>query len=189
MPGTVIGQSMNLGYPGTYARGGDSVIMSRIVNPTDTTGPSFGDPVILNAGSSSALGVGDASGAPTYSKMGAGGTMAAFAGVATRKVMQVSGSYLDQNTQAYTPGENCEVLERGSISVVCNVGNPNTISTGVYVRITANAGVPAGVVGGFEARTDNDSGNCILITNAKWTTGVIDANGVTELTILSRNLP
>ena len=48
MAGYAIGKSMNLGFPGTYARTPDDVIMSRAVKE-DSKAIPFGAPVILNS--------------------------------------------------------------------------------------------------------------------------------------------
>ena len=182
MPGTVIQTSMNSGYPGTYARNADCYIEAKAILSTNVIGPDFGDPVIQNADN-------------TYSKftsngvasfVGTTGTMAAFAGVAVREIKQFT-TYVAADTGNYAPTQIADVIKRGNVMVICRVGTP-TIASGVYVRITANSGVAGSVVGGFEARTDTDNAKCILITNAKWNTGVIDANLVTELNIVSRNL-
>jgi hypothetical protein len=171
MTGKAIGISMNLGYPGSFARNGDCVIMNRIVKLTDSAGPAFGDPVILNTDN-------------TYSKFVATGTLAAFAGVAVREVKQPTDYY--DASGVYEPGQPADVIERGAVSVVCRVGTP-TAGGKVYVRIVANESIPAGVVGGFEAAAD--STNTIELTNCRWATGLKDANNVAELTILSRNNP
>jgi len=170
MPGQAIGTSMLYGYPGSFARNGDCVIRNRIVK---TTAPAFGDPVVLNTDG-------------TVTKFGAAGTAATFDGVAVREVMQ-NAAYLPA-IGTYAVGQPCDVIQRGSVSVICNVGTP-TAGGAVYIRVTANAGIPAGVVGGFEFRSDTDDDKCLLITNAKWTNGLIDANKVAELTILSRLNP
>lgn len=171
MPGSVVGKSLNLGYPGNVSRSIDAVIDGRVVKPTDTNNINFGDPVVLNSDN-------------TYSKFGATGTAAAFAGIAVREVKQ-STDYL--NPQGfYAPGQPCDVLSRGSATVTCNVGTP-TAGGDVYVRITANGTIPAGIVGGFEAAADG--ANTIKLTNAKWTTGKMDANRTAEVTILSRINP
>jgi hypothetical protein len=168
---------MLAGFPGTFARNGDCIITNRIRYASDTGTLAFGDPVLLRSDN-------------TFTKMQAGGTMAAFAGVAVREVKQFTTSFTAQSNGSYAPGDPTDVIERGPVSVVCNVGTP-VAGGAVYVRITANGAIPAGVVGGFEYRTDDDDddGKCILITNAKWATGLIDANKVAELTLLSRNLP
>ncbi|RKN75009.1 structural cement protein Gp24 [Paenibacillus ginsengarvi] len=172
MPGATIGTSFNLGYAGNVSRSQDAVIVNRLVK-SNSADIAFGDPVILNSDN-------------TYSKFGASGTAAAFAGVAAREVKQ-STSYLSQATgSAYKPNEPCDVIERGSVTVVCTVGTP-TAGGDVYVRVTANGSIPDGVVGGFEAAAD--STNTIKLTNAKWKTGKIDANKVAEITLLTRNQP
>ena len=172
MPGTTIGQSMLFGFPGTFARNADCIIMARPVKATDAVGPAFGTPVILNADN-------------TYSAFGAAGTAAAFAGVAVREVNQAI-TYTAQNIGGYAPGQPCDVIERGAVSVICNVGNP-TAGGDIYVRVADNAGIPTGVIGGFEAAADG--ANTVNLTNCKWATGQKDANNVTELPILNRNNP
>ncbi len=174
MPIGTIGTSMNYGYPGSFARNGDCIIMSRPVKKTDdpVTGViPFGSPAVLNPDNS-------------YSVFGASGTLATFAGVAVREVKQAS-SYAATGG-VYAPGSPCDVIERGNVSVVCNVGTP-TAGGAVYVRVTANGAIPAGIVGGFEAAADG--GNTIALTNCKWATGLKDANNLTELCIVNRNNP
>jgi len=173
MPGKAIGISMLNGYPGSFARNADCIIRNRPVLGTDTDSIAFGDPVILNSGG-------------TYSKFGATGTAALFAGVAVREVQQAT-SYTDQSAGAYAPGSPCDVLSRGSVSVICRVGTP-VDGGAVYARVTENTGIAGSVVGGFEYRADTDSDKCILLTNCKWASGK-DANGVAELALLTRNNP
>jgi hypothetical protein len=67
--------------------------------------------------------------------------------------------------------------------VIVNVGTP-TAGSPVYVRISANGGNT--IVGGFEAAADG--AHTVLLTNAKFFTGVIDSNNVAEISILSRNI-
>ena len=74
-------------------------------------------------------------------------------------------------------------INRGAGVVKCNSGTP-TAGGKVYVRIKANASVVGGVVGGFEAADDGE--NTVELTNVQWTNGYVDANGVAEITILTR---
>jgi hypothetical protein len=172
MPGSVIGKTMNLGYVGSVSRSLDAVIDNRVVKSSDSASINFGDPVVLNTDN-------------TYSKFGASGTAAAFAGIALREVKQ-STVYGNNVNGAYAPSEPCDVLSRGSATITCNVGTP-TAGGNVYIRITANGSIPAGIVGGFEATAD--STNTVLLTNAKWTTGKLDTNRTAEVTILARINP
>jgi hypothetical protein len=172
MPGSVVGKGLNLGYPGNVSRSADAIINNRVVKLTDSVGLNFGDPAILNSDN-------------TYSKFGAGNTATQFAGVAVREVKQ-SVSYTGNGQGTYAPGEPCDVIGRGTVIVTCSVGTP-TAGGEVYLRTILNAGIPLGVVGGYEAAAD--STNSVLITNAKWTTGKMDANRAAEVTILSRILP
>ncbi|MFC8686326.1 hypothetical protein [Brevibacillus porteri] len=171
MPGKVIGKSLNLGYPGNVSRSADAIIDNRVVKPTDTAKINFGDPVVLNDDN-------------TYSKFGAAGTADTFAGIAVREVKQSTDYFNAQGF--YAPGQPCDVASRGTLTVVCNVGTPKARGA-VYIRITANASIPNGIVGGFEAAADG--ANTVLIPNLKWTTGKLDANKVAEVTILTRVNP
>jgi hypothetical protein len=171
MPGYAIGKSMNYGFPGTFARTPDDVIMSRPV-ASDSADIAFGAPVILNAGN-------------TYTAGGSALTADNFAGVAVRIVQQAT-AYAAQDEGAYKANQAASVLERGNVMVTCNVGTP-TAGGDVYIRTAANASIAAGVVGGFEAAADGD--NTVKLTNAKWATGLMDGNNVAELCLLTRNNP
>jgi hypothetical protein len=168
MPGSSIGKILNLGYPGTISRQVDAIITNR---PVSGDSVAFGDPVILNTDN-------------TYSKFGASNVPADFAGIAIREVKQSTDYY--PTTGSYSDGDPCDVISRGSVAVLCNVGTP-TAGGKVYLRIVANEAIPAGVVGGFEAAAD--STNTIELTNCKFTTGDLDTNKVAEISILTRNRP
>lgn len=73
----------------------------------------------------------------------------------------------------YAPGMMVNGLTRGTISVAINHGTPSGANQPVYLRVVANAGIPAGVVGGLEATTDQVS-----------TTGTA-SSGSTALTVAS----
>lgn len=172
MPGAVIGKYLNYGFAGGVSRSDDCIITNRIVNDQSDPIP-FGAGVMLQEDN-------------TWSAVTDATTAANFAGVAVREVRQ-SLDYLNQNDMSYyaknTP---CDVIERGSVTVVCQNGTPKA-GGAVYLRITANAAFPDAVVGGFEAVADG--ANSIQLTNAKWKTGKIDANNVAELTLLTRVNP
>ncbi|QDX92061.1 hypothetical protein EEL30_06570 [Brevibacillus laterosporus] len=171
MPGGVVGKSLNLGYAGSVSRSADAIITNRLVRSTDKEDITFGAAVVLNSDN-------------TYSKFGSYGTAEAFAGVAVREVKQSTDYFGDQGF--YRPGQPCDILERGSVTVICNVGKPSA-GGDVFVRIKANPSVPNGVIGGFEAAEDGT--NTVKITGVKWKTGKIDTNKVAEITILSRINP
>jgi hypothetical protein len=177
MPGSAIGIELNLGYPGTISRSIDTIITPRAVKSAveneKETEPSilFGEPVILNDDN-------------TYSRFGANGTAATFAGIAVREVKQATDYYAASGS--YLPGETMDVVERGSVTVKCNVGTPASGGK-VYIRVKENAAIPTGVIGQFEAAADGT--NTVEITNARWKTGKIDVNKVAELTILTRVNP
>lgn len=185
MPGTAIGQQMNVGYPGSYARNGDCVIASRWVRQTDTANINFGDTVVLNQDSTGG----------TYSQVagfiaGAGTfTAAIFAGIAVREVKSYEQYFGSTPPSAptfayYGPGSRADVIKRGCVVVQCRVGTPKA-GSGVYIRTVYNAAIPAGIVGGIEAAADGT--NTVAIPNAQFFTGTLDANGCTEIELLSIN--
>jgi len=89
----------------------------------------------------------------------------------------------------YAPGQMCEALERGSITVPCMNGSP--LAGGpVYIRTAANAALPGTFIGGFEAAADGTNSVILGATNDPWIVfriGGVDANGMAEITIKSRH--
>lgn len=168
MPGRVIGIELPLGYPGSFARTPDCIIMNRLVK--ENGGPiPFGKPVILN-------------GDNTYSAFGTGATAAQFAGIAIREVKQAT-NYYNQNEVSYLDGQQCDVLERGNIVVKCPKGTP-TAGGKVYIRTVANESYPGSQIGDFEAEAD--TGKTVEVPGLAWTTGKMDGNKCVELTIKNR---
>lgn len=168
MPGSVIGITFNIGYPGSFARNADCIILNRGVKATDTANINFGDPVVLNSDN-------------TVSKFGASNTAAQFAGIAVREVKQAQDYYSPAGY--YKPGTPADFLTRGGIAVQVNNGTP-TAGGAVYLRTVA--GSLATPVGGFEAAAASDGGTTVLLTNTVFTTGNMDSNNIAEVTILSR---
>jgi len=163
--GKTIGKSLNFGFAGNYARTPDSIITTR---PNTSGGNILLGTVLVNGA--------DGGVKPSDNTF----TAAAFVGIASRETKTML-SYLDQDSGAeYAPDEAVSVFQRGSISVLCKVGTP-VVGGGVYVRIVADNGK---AVGDLEAVADGT--NNVLLTNAQWGGGV-DANGVAELVLLTRN--
>ncbi len=168
MSGKALGISMNYGFPGTYARTPDDIVTSRQLKEGSDPVP-FGACLMANSDN-------------TYSPVDATFTAAKFGGVALRTVKQAI-SYGQQEQTCYNALDMVSALNRGAIVVNCNAGTP-TAGGAVYVRIKANASVVGGVVGGFEAAADGE--NTVQLTNVQWTNGYVDANGVAEITVLTR---
>jgi hypothetical protein len=163
MPGKAIGKVFEIGYPGNITRSIDSVVKSGVAFGTDIF---FGNAVVVNSDNSVSNFIGT-------------NTAAQFAGVAVREVSQAT-AYVSQ-APTYSAGEACDYLVRGGINVICRAGTP-TAQGAVYVRVAvATADKP---IGGFEAVAD--STNNVLLTNAVWATGLMDADKVCELTLLRR---
>ncbi len=179
MPGTVIGTSMNLGYPGTYSRNSNPQIAARQVKITDAAGPAFGNPVVLNSDNT-------VSDVATFIAAGGTFTLAILAGIAARIVKTVL-TYPPTNAAGgYVPGDMCDTIRHGAVTVKCNVGTP-TAGGAVFIRKALNGAIPLGIVGGYEAAADGS--NTVAITNMEWTTGQMDANNTAEVSILIENTP
>lgn len=164
MPAKVIGTCLGLGYPGSYSRMSDCVIANRIAKENI----AFGSPVVLNEDN-------------TYSPFGAENTSDNFVGIAVREVKQQTDIY--NVNGIYNSGEPTDVLYRGSIVVEIKNGDP-IAGKKVFVRIARNEEFPDSNIGDFEAKADGT--NTIELSNVKFTTGQKDANGVAEVTVLTR---
>ncbi len=168
MSGKAIGISMTYGFPGTYARTPDDIVTSRQLKE-GSADVAYGLALMANTDN-------------TYSPVDATFTADKFGGVALRVVKQAV-SYDTQNEMAYKALDLVSAINRGAVVVTCNNGTP-TAGGPVYVRIKANSDIVNGIVGGFEAVAD--STNTVKLTNVQWTNGYVDANGVAEITILTR---
>lgn len=165
MPGKVIGTSLGLGWAGTQSRTADAIIQNRIADGTI----KFGQAVKLTS-------------ANKWKLVGSGDQATDVAGIAIREVIQAN-QFDPQSNPDYVDGAPCDVMTRGNVIVKCQRGTPSAGSA-VYVRITANDSYPTAVVGGFEA--SSDSTNSVQVSNIEWTTGLVDANGMAEVTIKTR---
>lgn len=180
---------LNNGYLGQVSRLGERVVAARPVLATTATQINFGDPVVIVPAASQ---LGD-----SYQSVAdfiAGGgtfTAARFAGVAFREVktnVQFTTLFNTNNVtiNSYQPNEMAEALERGSICVKINAGLTPLSQGPVYVRVAVDAGVPTGVIGGFEGAVSPIAASSILIPNVVFRTGYVDQNQVAEITLLNR---
>lgn len=168
MPGQNIGLNMPNGYAGSYARQPDMIIDSHPLG--GDVGIPFG----------AALGYGTGANAGKVIPLGAGAAAADFVGVAARSLKSAI-DYLNQNEGGYVPDNAIPVFKRGCINVLCAVGTP-VLGGKVYLRVKANASIPTGTVGGFEAQADGE--NTVELPNCRWHGGA-DAEQVAELRILT----
>ena len=165
MPGKAIGISMLSGYAGTQSRTADAIIQNRIAK----SNISFGHAVVLTNDNK-------------WDNVVEGTTAAQIAGIAVREVVQAN-TFDPQSNPDYMAETPCDVMVRGNCTVKCQRGTPKS-GDAVYVRVKANAAYQDAVVGGLEATAD--VANTVQVTNIEWTTGVMDANGMAEITIKTR---
>lgn len=165
MPGKAIGISMLSGYAGTQSRTADAIIQNRIAK----SNISFGHAVVLTNDNK-------------WGNVVEGTTAEQIAGIAVREVVQAN-TFDPQSNPDYMAETPCDVMVRGNCTVKCQRGTPKS-GDAVYVRVKANVTYQDAVVGGLEATAD--ATNTVQVTNIEWTTGVMDANGMTEITIKTR---
>lgn len=182
MTGSVIQETMNFGYPGSYARTPDDIVMNKPVN-SGSDNIVFGTAVVLN-------------GDNTYSKGGATLTADNFAGIAVREVKQgiIYSTYgvIDEQG-AYKANDSCDVLLRGNTVIKLGAGQTDhaapTAGGQVYFRIAVDStNAPNALVGDFEvASVVEEDATVVALPNVVFTTGEVDANGVIEVTLKTRN--
>lgn len=165
MPGKAIGISLLSGYAGTQSRTADAIIQNRVAK----NNIAFGHAVVLTNDNK-------------WDNVVKGTTAAQIAGIAVREVVQAN-TFDPQSNSDYMAGTPCDVMVRGNCTVKCQRGTPES-GDAVYVRVKANVDYQDAVVGGLEATSDNE--NTVPVTNIEWTTGVMDANRMTEITIKTR---
>lgn len=185
MPATFIPVTgLNLGPVGAVSQSDFPLRTPRPVKSTDTKNIAFGETAVLNSDN-------------TYSSVAqfiaGGGTFSATTpmGIAAENVrtngsFPMSGSDGDMMPGGYyAPGNIADVLTQGTINVQVNNGTPSANGT-VYVRILANAAIPAGVVGGIEAVADGS--NTVARSDLKFKTGVLGSDGTAQVTIVQRSI-
>lgn len=165
MPGKAIGISLLSGYAGTQSRTADAIIQNRVAK----NNIAFGHAVVLTNDNK-------------WDNVVEGTTAAQIAGIAVREVVQAN-TFDPQSNPDYMAETPCDVMVRGNCTVKCQRGTPKS-GDAVYVRVKANVAYQDAVVGGLEATSDAE--NTVQVTNIEWTTGVMDANGMTEITIKTR---
>jgi len=162
MPASVIGKSLNIGYPGNVSRNDPrTFVMNR---PVKTAAIPFGLPVKLNADN-------------TYDLFAYDSAAAVFAGIALRNVKQQS-VFATNTTGQYEVNEGCDVMQQGFMTVLVNATASLTAGGAVWAVFSA-----AHVFKYFDIVEPAATDTGVLITNAKWFTGVKDGNNVAELQI------
>jgi len=169
MPGQVIGKALNLGYPGSDSHSSDTVKVNRI----STGDIPFGASVVLNPDN-------------TVSAFGASNTADDFLGIAVRVVKQQTDIFLPMGS--YHVNDPADVMVRGSVIVAFNgVGTP-TAGGQAYIRVAEDSAYPGAAIGDIEAEADDTNDSNILLPNLRFTTGLTDATGVVEVTVLERRI-
>ena len=192
MPASVIPVTgLILGPVGSISQTDFPITSPRLINPTDTLIPAFGDTLVLNANN-------------TYSSVAqfieldsssvTGSTPLAFAqaNVKTNTVYPVSGSGAISNTGVYPAGTEADALTRGTINVAVAAGTPAGAGSPCYIRTAYNAAYPNAPIGGIEG--SSLTGNVLLTNGIVFKTGILSTDPNTgqitaQVTILTRLIP
>ena len=156
MTGSVIQLAMNFGYPGSYARTPDDVVMAKPVK-SDSAEIKFGTAVILNSNN-------------TYSAGGATLTADNFAGIAVREVRQDTGYSTFgtfDNQGGYRASSPADVMLRGNTVIKLARGTAAAGSS-VLFRIQALAEDTYGTIS-YEGPIAN--GNVVAFNSNSYTVG------------------
>jgi hypothetical protein len=184
---------LNYGFPGTVSELGDPLVVSKPVLGVTPDNIQFGQGVVVipnaSGGGDTVVSIFDYILATAQGGQGGTFTAAKFGGVARREVK--TNLVFPQNPDVsvgggYAPNSQCDFAVRGTVSVYIQNGTPASQGV-VYIRKTYNPAFPNGVVGGFEAGGLSDtSTNCVALVNVVFKNGNMDANNVTEITMLER---
>lgn len=166
MPGKVIGNSLPIGFAGNPSRMSDCVIAPYMYAASNSGNIQFGEPVAFDAANGGVR------------KVASTDTSASIIGIAVRRMGQPKSD--DANGWYYQPGEEVDVLLRGSI--VVPVLNATSIAARGTVYICKGTGDnrPAGSI---VCASGDDT---IQMANAKFSTGKIDTDLVAEITLTER---
>jgi hypothetical protein len=163
MPGKVIGKKLNFGFVGQISRQEDAIVVAR----TTDGEVKFGQAVVLTEDNK-------------IKAFGSSNVDADFVGFALREVKQAT--IYATGESKYESNEVADVLSRGTLTVKLASGTPAPGGK-VYIRTVADTGKEIG-----DIESESDTGKNVALTNAIFTTGKVDANGVVEVTILNRRM-
>jgi hypothetical protein len=194
MPASIIPVTgLILGPIGSVSQTDFPITTPRLINPTDTLVPNFGDALVLNSNN-------------TYSSVAqyisvdsssvTGTTPIAFAqaNVKTNTYYPTNGSGTGTiaNSGNYPAGSEADALTRGTINVAVPYGTPAGAGAGVYIRTATNGSYPNSWIGAIEGSPL--TGNVLMTNGVVFKTGILSTDSATgqitaQVTILNRLIP
>ena len=192
MPAAVIPVTGLIQGPiGSISQSDTPLTTNRLVNPADTLSIAFGEPLVLNSNNTY-------SSVKTYittdSSSVTGSTPIAFAqaNVKTNTVYPNNSSASIANSGVYLPGQPCDALVRGTITVAVPYGTPAGAGAQCYIRTSTSGSYPNSAIGQIEG--SSLTGNTLLTNGIVFTTGVLSTDPQTgqisaQVTILVRLIP
>jgi hypothetical protein len=192
MPASIIPVTGLIQGPiGSISQSDYPLTTNRLINPTDTLFPSFGDTLVLNSNN-------------TYSSVSqyisvdsssvTGTTPIAFAqaNVKTNAYYPTNNDGSQNSAGAYLPGQPCDGFVHGTITVSVPYGTPAGAGAPVFIRTATNPSYPLSKIGAIEG--SSLTGNVQLTTGVVFATGVLSNDPATgqvsaQVTLLNRLIP
>lgn len=188
MPTTAIGKDLNYGYAGKVSRNPMNKITSRMVksilngsNVETASNVTFGHAVVINTDGT----VSDWADAVNGLSGVSDATAANFSGVAVAEVQQTFSYGLGAGGASpagyYVPAQAADVLNSGSATVFLPEGTP---TAGGAVYIVTGGTTTTSPIGSFATAATTASGATgVALSNVTFTTGKVDSNNITEITL------
>lgn len=192
MPASVIPVTGLIQGPiGSISQSDYPLTTNRIVNPTDTQVPNFGDALVLNSNNtySSVLQYITVDSSSVTST-----TPIAFAvaNVKTLAVYPTNNSGSQNSSGWYPAGAPCDGFVHGTITVAVPYGTPAGAGAAVYMRTAKSLSYPNSNIGAIEGASL--TGNTLLANGIVFTTGVLSTDPQTgqisaQITLMNRLIP
>ena len=192
MPASIIPVTGLIQGPiGSISQSDYPLTTNRLINPTDTLYPQFGDTLVLNSNNTYSsveqfISVDSSSVTAT--------TPIAFAqaNVKTNAYYPTNNSGQQNTSGSYLPGQPCDGFVHGTMTVAVPYGTPTGAGAAVYIRTATNGGYPNSKIGAIEG--SSLTGNTLLTNGVVFSTGILSTDPATgqisaQVTLLNRLIP
>lgn len=193
MPASIIPVTGLIQGPiGSISQSDYPLTTNRLVNPTDTLFPLFGDTLILNLNNTY-------SSVEQFIKLDSGASVSSTTPIAFAQANVKTNSYYPTNNDgaqatagAYLPGQPCDGFVHGTMTVAVPYGTPAGAGAPCYIRTATNPGFPLSKIGAIEGASL--TGNILLANGLVFSTGVLSTDPQTgqisaQVTLLNRLIP
>jgi hypothetical protein len=192
MPASIIPVTGLIQGPiGTISQSDYPMTTNRLLKPTDTLAANFGDALVLNSDNTYSS-VKQFITVDSSSVVGTTGIAFAQANVKTNAYYPTNNSGQQNTSGAYLPGQPCDALVRGTMTVEVPYGTPAGAGAPVWIRTALNGSYPNSKIGSIEGASL--TGNIVTANGLVFTTGILSTDPATgqivaQVTILNRLIP